>query len=124
MTQNIIESNGHKVAEIISDAIEINTVQDALDWMATVYYDGADNLIIYEQNLAPDFFDLSTGLAGEILQKAANYHIKVAIVGDFSRYTSKSLQAFILECNRGRQIFFVPDRETAVHKLIDQTGRI
>jgi len=34
--------------------------------------------------ICDDFFDLSTGLAGEILQKFVNYHVKIAIVGDFS----------------------------------------
>ena len=113
----IIENNGQKIAELISDKIEICSEQDALDWLATANYEGADNIIFHEQNLCPDFFDLKTKLAGDILQKVVNYRIKVAIVGEFSKYESNSLKAFIVECNRGRQIFFVGDRETAVSKL-------
>ena len=117
MNQKIIENNNQKIAEIISDQIEIRNEQDALDWMATARYEGADNIIIHEQNLPPEFFDLKTKLAGDILQKTVNYRMKIAIVGDFSKYNSSSLQAFIRECNRGRQIFFVGDLETAVIKL-------
>lgn len=117
MEQKIFEHDSQKIAEIISDQIEIHTVQEALDWMANASYEGAHNLVVYEHNLSPEFFDLKTQLAGDILQKAANYHMKVAIVGDFARYESKSLRAFMVECNRGRQIFFVADRETAVSRL-------
>ena len=117
MTQQIIENNNQKIAEIVSEQIEINNVQDFLDWMASASYEGAASLIVHEQNFNPEFFDLKTKLAGDILQKAVNYRMKIAIVGDFSQSNSNSLQAFIRECNRGQQIFFVPDRETAVIKL-------
>ena len=117
MNQIIFDNNDKSIAEIISDQIEINTEQDFLDWMASASYEGAASLILHEETLNPAFFDLKTKLAGDILQKAANYRMKVAIVGEFSKYESSSLNAFIVECNRGRQIFFVGDRETAVMKL-------
>ncbi|WP_083996437.1 DUF4180 domain-containing protein [Desulfosporosinus acididurans] len=53
-----------------------------------------------------DFFDLKTKLAGEILQKFVNYHVRIAIVGDFSGYKSKSLKDFIYESNNGKDVFF------------------
>ena len=62
-------------------------------------------------------FDLKTGLAGEILQKYTNYSVKVAIVGDFSVYESKSLKDFIYECNHGKQIFFVENIDDALDRL-------
>lgn len=37
-------------------------------------------LVLDEQQLAPDFFDLRTGLAGEVLQKFTNYRARLAIV--------------------------------------------
>jgi hypothetical protein len=117
MNQIIFENNNQKIAEIVSEQIEIVTVQDFLDWMANASYEGAIGIILHEHVLNPEFFHLKTKLAGDILQKAANYHMKVAIVGEFSKYGSNSLNAFIMECNRGRQIFFVEDRETAVIKL-------
>jgi uncharacterized protein DUF4180 len=41
---------------------------------------GADGLILTENDVAPDFFDLRTGLAGELFQKFVNYKLRVAIV--------------------------------------------
>jgi len=63
------------------------------------------------------FFYLNTKIAGEILQKFINYRVKIAIVGDFSAYTSESLKAFIYECNKGKDIFFLPDEKKAIEKL-------
>ncbi|MBF6595390.1 MAG: DUF4180 domain-containing protein [Thermaceae bacterium] len=40
----------------------------------------ADGLILTEQDLSPEFFDLGTGLAGEVFQKFTNYKIPVALV--------------------------------------------
>lgn len=37
-------------------------------------------LLIDEQDLGPDFFDLRTGLAGEVFQKFTNYRVRLALV--------------------------------------------
>jgi hypothetical protein len=37
-------------------------------------------LILSEDDLGPDFFDLVTGLAGELIQKFVNYRVRVAII--------------------------------------------
>ncbi|MFG6395240.1 MAG: DUF4180 domain-containing protein [Lachnospiraceae bacterium] len=60
---------------------------------------------------------LSTKIAGEILQKFTNYHIKIAIYGDYSCYTSKPLKDFIFESNKGSNFFFVASKEEALQKL-------
>src|SRR5215831_15352966 len=41
---------------------------------------GTDGVILAETDLSPEFFDLRTGLAGELFQKFINYRIPVAIV--------------------------------------------
>ena len=87
----IIEEKNQKIAEIISDDIVIKTPQDALDLMAEAGYYQARSLILKEFNFSPAFFDLRTGVAGEILQKFANYRVKLAIIGKFKKYKSKSL---------------------------------
>lgn len=55
------------------------------------------------------FFILRTQLAGEILQKFINYQAKLAIYGDYTKYTSKPLKDFIYESNKGNDFFFVAD---------------
>lgn len=113
----ITQQNGVNIAEVISDDLMIKDSQDALDVMANCSYQGADNIIWHEKNIAADFFDLKTGMAGEVLQKFSNYRARLAIVGDFSKYESKALKAFILESNRQGRISFVGSVDEAKGKL-------
>jgi hypothetical protein len=107
----------YKIAEVKSEGIIIYNVQDALNIMVDVNYNDVHRIILHEKNISPDFFDLKTGLAGEILQKFVNYKNKVAFVGQFEKYNSRSLTSFIYECNRGNQFFFVGEIKTAITKL-------
>ena len=113
----IIESKTTKIAHVTSPETKIHSTQDAVDLMGNANCQGANSIILHQDNLHPDFFDLKTGIAGEILQKYSNYRIKLAIIGDFSRYDSKALQAFITESNRSGPVFFLPDLETAMDRL-------
>lgn len=94
------------VVLISSEGIVINNVNDALDLMANVRYQECDKMILRKEQIADNFFELKTGLAGEILQKYTNYQMRVAIVGEFTGYNSKSLNDFIYECNQGNKILF------------------
>jgi len=105
------------IAKIISKQVVINSTNDALDIMVDSQYMGADRIIIYEKNLSPEFFDLKTGIAGEILQKFSNYKVLLAIVGDFSKYPGKSLHDFIRESNKSGRICFVRTVEEAKERL-------
>lgn len=113
------EVNGHKIAIMEGGGVLIADPQGALDMMMTVKYEtgGVDALVIKKEEIAEDFFKLSTRLAGEVLQKFINYNTKLAIVGDFSGYTSKSLADFIRESNRGKDIFFVATEDEAIRML-------
>ena len=117
MDFTIQEFNEHKVAVIDSPGLEIKSEQEALDLMANAGYQGATAIILPAENLSADFFDLKSGLAGDILQKFSNYRMKLAIIGSFEGYKSRSLAAFIRESNRGNLIFFVPDKDTALAYL-------
>jgi hypothetical protein len=110
------------VAEVISDSVIIKSEQDAIHLLEELFASGAGKIILHKENLAPEFFDLKTRLAGAVLQKLVNYHFQVAIVGDFTNLTSDSLRAFIYESNRGNQIFFLESVETAIQKLTGAVG--
>jgi hypothetical protein len=96
----------------------LTEVQDFLDLMGDAGANNCNRMILREQNLHPDFFRLHTRLAGEILQKFSTYDFKLAIIGEFSKYKSKSLQEFILESNKGNRIYFLSSYEDAVKKLM------
>jgi len=100
------QNDGLIFLEIRSEEQFINNVQDVLNLFGELYGQYYDGIILYERNITPDFFDLQTKLAGEILQKFSNYRIRLVIVGDWSKYTSRSLEAFITESNKGKTVNF------------------
>ena len=85
--------------------------------MSANYEAGTKNIVLAKRQICEDFFVLSTGVAGEILQKYVNYGDRIAVYGDFSRYTSKPLKDFIRESNRGRDVFFAATKDEAVDLL-------
>lgn len=105
------------VAELINETLIISEVQEMLDLMGDSGANNCYRLILNEKSLHPDFFRLHTGFAGEILQKFSTYGFKLAIVGDFSKYKSISLQDFIRESNKGNRVFFVETRDNGFSKL-------
>ena len=118
MNIDYINVNGTDIAAVSGDAAEITTPQAALDLAMTVkYQSGAERIVLDKRVLGEDFFVLSTGVAGEILQKFVNYRVKAAIYGDFSRYTSKPLRDFLYESNNGTDFFFTATKEEAIERL-------
>lgn len=109
--------NSVKIGELITDEIILKTPEDGLEIFGNLYYQGFDKIILYEKNIIPDFFDLKTKIAGEILQKFAQYGMPLAIVGDFSKFESKSLNDFIFESNKGKHINFAISKSEAIKAL-------
>ncbi len=95
MKIEIHQINDQQIAEVVSETTVIATTEDGLDLLGNLYFQGFDKVILHEKNITPDFFDLKTGIAGEILQKFSNYRVQLAIVGDFSAYPSQSIRDFI-----------------------------
>ena len=118
MTITTIKKNGIICAIVNSNDTVITDAQSALDVLMTAKYDvGTKNIVISKKLIAEDFFILSSGLAGDVLQKYSNYGGRIAIYGDYSHYTSKPLHDFIYESNKGKDVFFVRTQEEAVDML-------
>lgn len=118
MQIKVIERNGVKCAAVTGPEKLITDAQSALEVLMSAKYEaGTKNIVIDKKLVAEDFFILSTGLAGEILQKYINYGGRIAIYGDYSRYTSKPLKDFIYESNKGKDVFFASSEDEAVDML-------
>ena len=106
------------VAEIAKGAVIISSAEEMLDLLGDISYTGCSRVIIHSESFSPEFYDLRTGVAGEILQKFSNYRMQLSIVGDFSHLTSKSWIDFIRESNRGRTVSFQPTIDEALTVLM------
>ena len=107
MQVTILQGKTGKAAFIASEGFLLASAENALDLIGDIRYNHhCEAVLLHQKNIAPAFFDLKTGLAGEILQKFTNYRMRIGIIGDFSCVESKSLHDFIYECNQGSQIVF------------------
>jgi len=93
--------------------------KDAADLVNEAFNEEARVIAIPAERLSEDFFTLSTRLAGEIVQKVVNYGVKLAVVGDISRYLDRSepLRDWVRESNRGQDVWFVEDFVALDRKL-------
>ncbi|MFN8714795.1 MAG: DUF4180 domain-containing protein [Bacteroidota bacterium] len=117
MKIEIHKTNGVEIAEIIADELLITSTEDGSDLAGSVYFQGYNKVIIYEKNIIPAFFDLKTGIAGEVLQKFSNFRIRLAVVGNWSLHTNVRIQEFISESNKFGHINFAETKEEAVRRL-------
>ena len=110
--------SGAVVAVLSGKEKEMTDAGSALELAMRARYElGADALAIDKRTVEERFFILSSGLAGEVLQKWVNYQVKAAFYGDFTCYTSKPLRDFMGESNKGGQFFFVATLEEALQRL-------
>ena len=111
--------NNISCAVIHSEDKVITDTSSALDLLMNAKYEvGTKNIAISKSLISDDFFILSSGFAGEMLQKYINYGGLISIYGDYSHYTSKPLHDFIYESNKGSDVFFVTTLDEAVEKLV------
>ena len=68
----------HRILVASDRGISIRSFDDISDAIGACF--GAAGLILTESDLTPEFFDLHTGLAGELFQKLTNYRVRAAIV--------------------------------------------
>lgn len=117
MNLSIIHYSNKTIAQLTSQDVLLAHTDDFIDLLGNASYQGATGIIVHENQLSQEFFDLSTRIAGEILQKFSNYRMKLAIVGDFSKFSSKSLRDFIYESNKTGHILFVSTLEEATQRI-------
>jgi hypothetical protein len=119
MTPELIERGGYRMLIVDVAGPPIASSQDAIVLVEQAFELRASVIVVPAERMAPAFFRLRTGVAGEILQKLVNYKMKFAVIGDISTHTagSDALRDFVRESNRGTSALFVPDIDALVAKL-------
>jgi hypothetical protein len=110
---------GNDIVEIIDDN---NILKEIDDVFGLLFANNCSSIILKKENMGDKFFDLSTGIAGEILQKFSNYRKRLAIIGSYEDIKSKSLKDFIYESNKTKQVIFVKTKEEALKIFKKQAG--
>jgi hypothetical protein len=104
------ELNGIRILEFSVNDAEVRTVSDSFALIGLAMEHRAAMVILPASEVDGSFFQLKTGVAGDLIQKFVNYRLRLVIVGDVGGYAEQSaaLRAFISESNRGRTLWFSP----------------
>jgi hypothetical protein len=78
MNYKIAEFNDTKYLDFKSE--KLSSEEDGLEFINTCFDTGIKLIMLHEEMISHEFFDLKTGLAGFILQKIITYYIKAALV--------------------------------------------
>src|SRR5688572_24638922 len=96
-------TTGSDVADLTGSDFVVNDPADVLELFAA----GLQGFVLDERQLSSAFFDLSSGFAGELLQKCSNYQLRVAVVIHDDSARSLSFRQFAVESNRRGAFVFV-----------------
>jgi PadR family transcriptional regulator AphA len=100
MKVHLVEKHGCKYVEGTGSDPFLQREEDAVALVGVCGEHSAERVLLYASNLSESFFDLKTGLAGAILQKFVNYHVKVALVTPLNLVQGR-FREYILEANQG-----------------------
>ncbi|MFJ7203883.1 DUF4180 domain-containing protein [Streptomyces sp. NPDC098789] len=120
MPDRLVTHHGVPVLVCAADGPPIATEQDALDHLIGAAYQHAPDVVaVPAQRFDDAFFDLSSGVAGAILQKFVSYRLRLVVVGDIAHHlrASKALPDLVRESNRGTHAWFVDDLDALADRL-------
>ncbi|CAB3756753.1 alpha/beta hydrolase [Burkholderia sp. MSh2] len=119
MRHRIVQAAGRRVLVRDPAAGLVRHESDALDLVALARSHEADWIAVGADALHDDFYRLDSGLAGAVLQKLANYGVRLAVVGNVERWLARSeaLRALVRESNRGQSAWFVASEDDLLRRL-------
>jgi hypothetical protein len=117
MQTQLIEFNGVKILECLPDGGVIASEADALELVAICGENQVDRVMLHASNLADDFYYLRTGLAGAVLLKFSNYHIRAAAILSPKLVSRGHFREMVMETNQGNQFRVFYDREMVLKWL-------
>lgn len=113
MRYKINEKNNQKYIEYYSAETPVRSEFEISELISDCMENDADRIMLKSEVLTEDFFRLRTGLAGELLQKLCNYHIKAAIVLPERSNNLGKFDELMLELNRGTALRIYSTAEEA-----------
>ena len=93
--------------------------REARDLVAEAFGNDATMVAIPVGRLEPAFFDLRSGVAGDMLQVSATYRTRLAIVGELPEpaASSTAFAALVRESNAGTQHWFMASLDALRERL-------
>lgn len=103
MNYKVVNIGSQKYIQCFPGKKCLETEHDAIDLVAACGENDTQWLMVFADNLSDDFYRLSSGVAGNILLKFSNYHIRVAAVLTPELVNQGRFREMVIETNRGNQ---------------------
>ncbi|MGC9540480.1 DUF4180 domain-containing protein [Streptomyces sp. UG1] len=109
-TNTLVTLHDVRVLRCAPDGPPLDSESAALDLIGDAFGQEAEVVAVPVQRAGDEFFRLRSGVAGAIMQKFANYRLRLVLVGDISHHVAEStaLRDFVHETNAGGHIWFLP----------------
>lgn len=119
MSYRVIEKANKKYIECASIEAQLNTEQDAIELIGACFENNTNLLMFHDEALSEDFFKIRTGLAGKVLQKFADYHVKVAVIITNEQKIKGKFKEVLAESNKGNDFRTFSNIEEAENWLFN-----
>lgn len=115
----ITNHNGMTLLELELEGARLGADLHVNDILGDAFGAEAEIVVVPVSRIEPAFFELRSGIAGEVFQKMEQYQRRLVILGDIAAEVdaSKSLHDFVYETNRRGHHLFVPDRKAMLARL-------
>jgi hypothetical protein len=102
-----------RITDLTESDFRIRKPADILELVGV----GVGRAILLDSQLHEDFFDLSTGVAGEVVQKCVNYGIRVAVISTSVAERSTHFRQFAQESTRHGRFVFARSMDEALARI-------
>ena len=124
MPTNVIEIAGQRCLVFDATGPEFGDANSAREIVEEALGERASLIAVPVGRLGDAFFQLRTGVAGEMLQKAANYRLRFAVIGDVSAHVAASdaFRDLVVESERSESLYFAKDVQALTERLRSRSG--
>ena len=112
-----VKKNGKDYIKVVSG--QLREEKDGIALVSACAESDTNKVMLNADSLSNEFLNLSTGVAGLVLQKLANYNIKAAVVMDAEKIRGK-FGDFLKEAHRGKLFHTFNDFQNAEKWLLEE----
>ena len=120
MKYTIAEREGARIIEVLAYEGGLGGAKDAMEIISLCAEHDCGLVLLHAGALKPEFFQLKTGAAGDMLQKFVNYRVRTALLlEEGAPALSARFRELMGEANKGSQYRFFTQRDAAEKWLLD-----
>ncbi len=120
MQYTITEREGARIIEVIAYEGGLGGAKDAMEIISLCAEHDSGLVLLHAGALKPEFFQLKTGAAGDMLQKFVNYRVRTALLLDAGASALPArFRELMGEANKGSQYRFFTERDAAQNWLVN-----